>query len=354
MSPGASVSGTGDAASIVRYWIFNYEPQWEAVSKEIDSLLAGLGDGVVSSVVGLNVRDRRLQWRGPVRRVPIPHGLPLYPLLRAHAAGPGINHLFASASERWLSPWLSRGRSVITIAKASSSLARIERNAGTLRRFRAVVVQSEWDRDLMRQLGVAESALWLIRPGMQVAAYREARDPFTVLFASSPFAADDFLSRGVQLMVRVAARLANVRFVLAWRGRHLTKLHGLLREAAVSNVEVRNGVIEDMGAVYDEVHAAVLPALEHRSFIPAPRSGLEALAHGKPLLVSRYVGVAASLERSGAGLVFEPTVPALEAAVRRLREHYDAHRLAAQPYIAEHFSPATHLELHRRLYRSIA
>jgi glycosyltransferase involved in cell wall biosynthesis len=127
----------------------------------------------------------------------------------------------------------------------------------------------------------------------------------------------------------------------------------LLHEAGAANVEVRDGIIPDMGAVYDEVHAAALPALEHRSFIPAPRSGLEALAHGKPLLVSRYVSIAESLDRSGAGVVFDPTVEGLESAVRRLRERYEVCQGAAQPYIEAHFSPATHLELYRDLYRSL-
>ena len=346
--------GTDQRPSPVRYWIFNYEPQWEAVSKEIDTLVRGLGDGTVDSVVSLNLRERGLRWRGALKRVPLPHGLALYPLLRRHAAAPGINHLFASASERWLSPMVADRRGVLTVAKGSASLGRIERNAETLRRFRAVVVQSDWDRDLMRQVGVAEESLRLIRPGVPLAPYREASGPFTILFASSPFAADDFLTRGIQLMVRVAARTPDVRFVLAWRGRHLDKLRGLIHDAGAANIEVRDGVIRDMGAVYDEVHAAALPALEHRSFIPAPRSGLEALARGKPLLVSRYVSIANSLERAGAGVVFEPTVGGLEHAVRRLREEYQRFQPGAQPFIEAHFSPATHLELHRRLYGALA
>ena len=334
---------------MVRYWVFNYEPHWEAVSKEIDSLLGGL-DGRPSSVVSLNVRDRRLQWRGRLKRIPLPHGIPLYPLLRSYAAEPGINHLFASAGERWLAPMLASRRGILTVAKGSSSLARMERNAETLRRFRAVVVQCGWDRDLMHQLGVAEASLRLIRPGIALRPYRAARGPFTILFASSPFAAEDFLTRGVQLMVLAAARLPDVRFVLVWRGRHVEKLRSLIHRASAANVEVRDGVIADMGAVYDEAHAAVLPALEHRSFIAAPRSGLEALAHGKPLLVSRYVTIAESLERSGAGIVFDPTVQGLVAAVRRLRDRYEHCQDAARPYIERHYSPATHLELHRKLY----
>jgi glycosyltransferase involved in cell wall biosynthesis len=337
---------------MVRYWVFNYEPHWEAVSKEIDSLVTGLPDRA-GSVVSLNLRDRRLQWRGRLKRIPLPHGIPLYPLLRLHAAAPGINHLFASAGERWLAPMLAGRRGILTVAKGSSSLARIERNAGTLRRFRSVVVQCAWDRDLLLQVGVRASSLRLIRPGITLRPYREAEGPFSILFASSPFAADDFLTRGVQLMVLAAARLSDVRFVLVWRGGHIHKLRRLIQEAPAPNVEIRDGVIEDMSAVYGQVHAATLPALEHRSFIAAPRSGLEALAHGKPLLVSRYVAIAESLERSGAGIVFDPTVDGFVSAVRRLRDAYGTCQGAARPYIERHFSAAIHLELHRRLYDSL-
>lgn len=135
--------------------------------------MSGLGDGAGASIVSLNLRDRRLQWQGGVKRIPLPHGLPLYPLLRSHSAEPGINHLFASASERWLAPLLARRRGILTVAKGSAGLDRIERNAATLQRFKAVVVQSAWDRDLMRQVGVPDGSLKLIRPGIPLGAYRE-------------------------------------------------------------------------------------------------------------------------------------------------------------------------------------
>ena len=337
----------------VRYWVFNYMPQWEAVSKEIASLLEGLGAGIESSLTSLNTADSRLQLRGRLQRIPLPHGVALYPLLRRRMLQPGINHLFASAGERWLSPLLARHNGVLTIAKGTASLAKVEGNAAALRSFRAVVVQSDRDRDLMRQLGVAEPAIRLIRPGIPVATYRAAEGPFTILFASSPLSDGDFLSRGIQLMVRVAARRPDVRFLLVWRRRHVEKLRGLIHEAGVRNIEVQDGLIRDMAGVYDRVHAAALPALEHRSFVPAPRSGLEALAHGKPLLLSNYVAMAGSVAGGGAGVVFEPTVEGLESAIDTLRANYAALQQGTQPYLRERFSPSVHLALHRRLYREL-
>lgn len=338
----------------VRYWCFNYAPEWEAVSKEIEILMTGLTDSVRSSLVSLDTRDRRYQLSGRVQRLPVPYGLPLLPLVLPNAFRAGINHLFASAGERWLTNLLARRRGVLTIAKSASSAVRIERNVPVLRSYRAIVTQSERDRDLMLQLGVPKDRLHLIRPGVRVAEYREARGAFTILFASSPFYAGEFIARGIYLLVRAAVRLPDVRFLLVWRRHHLAKLRRLIEDAGATNVEVHDGVVSDMGEMFDRVHATVLAGMEPQSFIAAPRSGLESLAHGKPLLASHHIAIAGSLAEAGAGVVFEPTLEGLEAAVRRLRRDYAAIQPRAQAYIRNRYCPARHLDLHRLLYQTVA
>jgi glycosyltransferase involved in cell wall biosynthesis len=337
----------------INYWVFNYQPKWEAVSKEIVSLRTGLADAVDASLISLNTMDGSLRLRGREKRLPLPRALPLLPFLLPQAARGDINHLFASAGERYLTPLLARRNGVLTVAKDTSALHRIQRNAAVFSGYRAIVLQCERDRDMLRQLGVADACLWLIRPGVPVASYQEARGPFTILFASSPFTAGDFLSRGVYLMVRAAAELPDVRFLLVWRDRHLAMLRGLLDGAGVTNVEVMSGVVADMDAVYGRVHATILAGLEQRSFIPAPRSGLESLAHGKPLLASRFVAIADSVDAAGAGVMFAPTVEGLIAAIRRLQDGYCGFQERAQPYVRDHFCPARHLELYRRLYQAV-
>ena len=287
--------------------------------------------------------------------MPLPFGLPLYPLLKPFASRPGINHLFASAGERLLTPILARRNGVLTVAKDTTSLAGYERNARWFAQFRAIVVQGERDRELMRQVGVSERAIRMIRPGVPIAPYREATGPFTLLFASSPLTAEHFLSRGIYLMVRAAARMPEVQFLLVWRTKHLAKLQGLIAELGVRNINVLDGVVSDMGAVYDRVHATVLPAMEHQSFIPCPRSGLDSLAHGKPLL-----GFELRLSRrrtdpiGGRGGV--------QSGRRRARARrsggsgtdYARYQSRTHAYMERYFSPAKHLALHRQLYESLA
>ncbi len=341
------------SAVSVLYWVFNYMPQWEAVSKEIASLRTGLAGTIRGSLVSLNTKDRSFSLAEREKRIPLPHGLPFYPLVKPYASRFDVNHLFASAAERFLTPLLARRNGVLTIAKDTPTLKGFERNRDAFRRMRAIVVQGERDREILRQMGVKDEAVWLIRPGVPLASYREAQGPFTILFASSPTSRTDFLSRGIFLIVRVAALLPELRFLLVWRNRHLKKLERIVANAGVSNIEILSGVVGDMDSVYDRVHAAVLPALEHRSFIPCPRSGLESLAHGKPLLVSNLVSISKSVAESQAGVTFEPTIMGLKSAITQLQQDYAAHQASAQPYIARNFSPATHLERYQRLYRTI-
>ena len=205
----------------VRYWTFNYMPQWEAVSKEIASLRHGLDSELEHCLVSINTKVPGLQLRGPDKRIPLPFGLPIYPLLKRFASRPGINHLFASAGERVLTPVLARRNGVLTVAKDTARLAGYERNAAWFAHFRAIVVQGDRDRELMRQVGVPESAIRMIRPGVPIATYREATGPFTLLFASSPLTAEHFLSRGIYLLLRTAARMPEIQFLLVWRTKHL-------------------------------------------------------------------------------------------------------------------------------------
>ena len=139
----------------VGYWTANYMPEYEAISKEIAALMEGLAGSIDASLVSLDTRDRRLALRGRVKRLPIPFGLPLFPLLAPQVAGADVNHVFASAADRRLTPVMARYNGVLSIARGTGDGPGIERNGPVLRRLRAVVAQCEPDRDLMLRLGVS-------------------------------------------------------------------------------------------------------------------------------------------------------------------------------------------------------
>jgi glycosyltransferase involved in cell wall biosynthesis len=340
----------------IGYWIFNYMPKWEAASKELSVLAASFHEQFGTRTISLNLRSDKVQFFGRNKHLPLPYSLIGVSFLKHTARSLEINHVFGSPAERYLTPRLAKlGKTILTISKDNPDLGQLEKSIETLKTLRYIVVESERHRDLLMQVGVAPERIKLIYPGVLQQPYHKLPlEPFTILFASSPLGNKyDLLSRGIYLMVRAAVRLPDVRFRLIWRGTVPERLERLIDEIGVDNVEIIAGYVKDMARMYDTSHAVILPALTEASLKPCPHSALEALAHGKPILVSRPTSVADVVERDSCGVVFEPNVDALCEGVRRLMQDYSSYQAHAQTTAASTFSMVEFVERYRRLYVSL-
>ncbi len=329
----------------------NYAPQWEAVSKQVATLRRTFDADLGTRVVAFNTRGRLLKLKDECRELPAALLLAPAPLVRALVGGSDINHVFASAGDRFLIRSLDGKRTILTVAK-TTTLNRIESNIPFLRRLRYVVTETEHDRDVLCQIGLPADAVKLIHPPAIVKEFRPASGPFTILFATSPLNRRHMLSRGVYLLVQVAKSLPSVRFVFAWRKRNLAALRELLSDGAAPNIDVRNGVL-DMDELYASAHATVLPGLHSHSLKPCPQSMLDSLGHGKPVLVSRPLSAADLIARGGSGVIFEPTVDGLRQGILELQERYGEYQLRCHSTVRERFSPVVHAERYRRLYDEV-
>lgn len=333
----------------------NYAPAWEAASKTIVALRHELEDDLDTRLVGFNTRGTLLQLLGGRTRQ-LPAALLLAPggLVRAAIGDSAVLHVFASGGERFLLPKVAGPGAILSIAKGGSRLDRLERNVRHLNRFRFVIVESRRERDLLAQCGVERERVRLIYPAAPLSPHVAPPSdvPFTIAFATSPLSPGNLLTRGVHLMIRVAALLPDVRFIFAWRKCDHEELQRLIAGAGVRNIDVRNGVV-DMHDVFASAHATILPGLCHDSLKPCPQSLVDSLAHGKPVLVSTPTHVADLIATSGAGVVFEPGVDALCDAIRSLRERYAECQARCQPTAASTFSPETFVAKHRALYTEI-
>ncbi len=337
----------------VIYWMFNYMPKWEAVSKEVKLLATSLRDRFGTRIISLDQRGDKISFRGRDKHLPLPLGLLGLPLMLRSANAAAINHLFASASTPLLPRLLARrDNSVLTIAKGASPLDSIEKNAEKLKAFRCIVVESERHKDFMLQLGLPPERVQLIYPGIKPMSTRIPSGPFTILFASSPLQKLNLLSRGIYLMVEVAKRLPDVHFRFVWRARP-ERVKALVEEAGVTNVEIIEGFVPDMEAMYDAAHAIILPGLAHNSLKPCPRSGLHSLAHGKPLLLSSVTSFAGLMEERQCGVVFEPTIDSLRTAILELKDRYQHYQANALPTSLACFSKTEFVDRHAALYTSL-
>lgn len=336
----------------IGYWMFNFDPKWEAASRELNTLATSFRSVYGTRTISLNLNGRAPALRGTDKHLPLSIALPALPLLMRAARTVSVNHIFASPGERLLLPRLARlNGTILTVTKGSPTLRALERNIDTLASLRHIVVESERHYDLFMQIGLPPDRVRLIYPGVAPEPYRAATGPFTILFATSP-KKHDLLTRGIYLMMKAAEQLPSVRFRLIWRW-NPQPIHDLLRKRNVSNVNVVTGYVENMKAMYDSVHAVILPGLEGDSFKPCPHSGLHSLAHGKPLLVSRATSIAGIVQRQNCGVVFDPTVQSLCEGVRRLSENYDAYQPNAERTLKRKFSKDGFLDRYGKLYASL-
>lgn len=336
----------------IGYWIFNFEPKWEAASKEVQLLRDTFGATYASRMITLDLWGRRWKLTGDDKHLPLPYSLVGLPWIIKAARRNEVNHIFASPGERFLMPWLAGlGRTVLTISKQNPTLAGLERNVEALKELRYIVVESERYRDLLLQVGVSAERVRLIYPGVRREPYRPAAGPFTILFATSP-RKDGLVTRGIYLMMRVAERLPHIRFRLVWRS-NPGQVMKLLERLDLENVELVTGFVEDMKSEYDAAHAVILPALEYNSLKPCPHSGLHALAHGKPLLVSGRVSIADVIGRERCGVIFEPTIDGLCRAIDNLCEDYDAYQSRAHPCRDALFTTTGFIDRYADLYGSL-
>lgn len=336
----------------IGYWMFNYDPKWEAASKELEALAAAFGSVYGTRTISINLDKRPTKVFGGDKHLPAALALPALPLLLRAARRVPINHIFASPGERLLTPRLARlGNTILTITKGSRRLLAVEKSVETLASLRYVVVESERHYDLLMQLGLSPERVRLIYPGLHPEPYRRASGPFTIMFATSP-KRDHMLTRGIHLIMKVAERLPSVRFRLVWRW-NPEQAQNLIRDRGVSNVDLVAGYIEDMKSLYDSAHAVILPALEPDSFKPCPHSGLHSLAHGKPVLASRAASLAGIVERHKCGVVFDPTVESLCRAISHLAANYDDYQVNAVPTLERKFSSHGFIERYGKLYASL-
>ncbi len=95
------------------------------------------------------------------------------------------------------------------------------------------------------------------------------------------------------------------------------------------------------------------PAPRRTASKPCPHSGLESLAHGRPVLVSRPTSIAHIVKQTDCGVLFEPTEESLESAILELRRRYDDYQRNCHSTVERRFSPDVFLMRYQRLYESM-
>ena len=335
----------------VTYWTGNWNPGREAISSEISLLRESLG--AASVVVACSTRERvGVNVSHRVLRIPASPWT-YQPVASVVERLGDITHIFGGLDSWYPLRFLGRRPMVVTLVTAGSPLAR-----SLLDPVAVWVAEADHLADDARAAGIPAERIRVIRPGVNLELFRPSpvpAGPFTVLFASSPQAPEEFAARGVNLLVDAARLLPDVRFVFAWR---LWGDQDELRAAIdalspPSNVEIIVADVQVMGTVYASVHAvAALFAPGHGKSVP--NSIIEGLACGRPALVSESSGLANLLRESGAGTTVGRTPEAVADGIAQLRADYATTVKRARLLAESHFDHAAFVSGYLGTYDCIA
>ncbi len=223
----------------------------------------------------------------------------------------------------------------------------------------AFVTPIDRDAAVLRGLGAPRVAV--VRPGIDLERFKGCPPPpalagggLTLVAGSAPWTARQFRTKGVLALLEAAAARPRVRLVLLWRGVLAERIRA---EVARRGLGERVDVVDRRVAVEEvlgRADAAVVLTTSPRLVKAYPHSLLEALAAGRPVLVSPGIELAGMVGAAGAGeLVHEVSAAAVITALDRLRADYAERQRAALAIDLGEFSRERFLERYEALYREL-
>lgn len=161
--------------------------------------------------------------------------------------------------------------------------------------------------------------------------------------------------KGIMSLVRAAAGLPGKRLLIAGEGPMQAPIEALLRTQGIDNVELVG--MKSGQELIDLIRAARFVVVPSEWYENCPRSAIEAMACGTPVIGARIGGIPDLVEDGVTGLLFEAfSVDAMRAAILRL--HDDDSLIAefgrnARAKVEQHYSIAAHLEQLLAIYEGL-
>jgi len=337
----------------VTYWTGIWDPAKEAISKEVNALRTGhrARAPVVSFSPGqssaVHAADRVLQLSGDS-----------WPILRAVAAlverRGDVTHIFGGQISWHLFRALGRRPILLTAIASRGGTERLPHV-----NIARVAIESDTGADEWIEAGVPRERIVVVRPGVDLRWFGEVPAPpdgrFTLLFASTPSDPAEIGPRGIALLVELAKRRRDIDVLVPWRqwgsiAAAQSVLDGL---TPPPNFIIMHGDMPDMRVQYARAHATVV-CFDRHIGKTCPSFVLEGLAAGRPCLASSGIGIAATLARTGAGVVTDREADALAAGVDQMRADWRAFATRARRLAEDEFDLNRFRAAYDRLYDDIA
>jgi len=219
-----------------------------------------------------------------------------------------------------------------------------------------LVVSSSQEADILRSRGFHR--VHVVRPGLdlsqiQVTPPQELNSEFVLLAGSAPWTRRQFETKGFALLLKVLTRLPQIRLICLWRGKLFREWSDRVKSLGLADrVEIIQEK-EDISGILSRCHAAVVLSATSDLVKSYPNSLMEALATGRPVLVSRCNPMSYYVEENSCGKVIEDLcLDELIAAIGEIMDEYSA--FARSALLAGRGLSATQMmDNYRHLYQDV-
>lgn len=336
----------------VIYWCGWLDERMVAVSKEMSLLMRAFPRSLafgVSAHYTVALRPWARQYGVHVSLHPF-----VRPLLRVLERSCDINHVYTGLSDWHFLSILGRRPIVLTVTQRGAPA-----DPALLGKVTHLVAESDTLADVAVAAGVARHRVSVRYPGVDLSEFRPMPPPdrdgtWKCVFASSPENAEEVSSKGLDLLLELARCEPSFDLTVLWRPFGPASdqaLRGVLAQCP-PNVHIATGRVDRIQDCYAQAHFSVAPF--RTAGKPSPNSVLEALAVGRPALVSDHTDLGPILEREHAGLRFSPTIEDLQRAYRDLRSNYAALQAASRACAERHFDLEAVLRHYAGVYETVA
>ncbi|MEA3467343.1 MAG: glycosyltransferase [Thermodesulfobacteriota bacterium] len=225
-----------------------------------------------------------------------------------------------------------------------------------LKKVRKFVVVTDNDREKLKQAGFDSE---VILPGIDIDRFSNSplheQNKFFLLSGSAPWNEEQFETKGVEVLLQAAVALPWLHLVFLWRGRLLEKMQELVHQYGLSDrVQVIDEMV-DVNEALRSVHAAVVLTGRSELVKGYPHSLLEALAAGKPVLVSRCLVMSDYVENRQCGVsVKNLQAEELIGCVEVLRNNYPVFADSVVSLDLDCFSGRAMVASYNRVYQQLS
>lgn len=222
-----------------------------------------------------------------------------------------------------------------------------------------IIVECNRDKEKLVSHGFNSENIIVIYPGTDLFLPDGNIPPsdgtFKILFASSPFSLEYMEARGVRILLEAAKIKKDVEFILLWRQRGNTfeTLEQWVNDLSLENVSVVHEDIKNIGDIFLNIHATILPFTTERYTKSCPNSAVESIAMGRPVLVSDKVGIADIIKAEKCGLVFKPNTDNIVDAINNIQKQYYIYQNNALKCAKKYFDQKVFIKLYDNIYNDI-